>query len=35
MGSKIPVSLTNLFIIFVERTVITLPVVALLAHLIF
>ena len=34
MGSKIPVSLTNLFIIFVERTVITLPVVALLAHLI-
>lgn len=35
MGSKIPVSLTNLFIIFVERTIVTLPVVALLAHLIF
>ena len=35
MGSKIPVSLTNLFIIFIERTVVTLPVIALLAHLIF
>ena len=35
MGSKIPVSLTNLFIIFVERTIVTLPVVALCAHLIF
>lgn len=35
MGSKIPVSLTNLFIIYVERTIVTLPVVALLAHLIF
>ena len=35
MGSKIPVSLTDLFIIFVERTIVTLPVVALLAHLIF
>ena len=35
MGSKIPVSLKNLFIIFVERTIVTLPVVALLAHLIF
>ena len=35
MGSKIPVSLKDLFIIFVERTIVTLPVVALLAHLIF
>ena len=35
MGSKIPVSLPNLFIIFLERTIVTLPVVALLAHLIF
>ena len=35
MGSKIPVSLPNLFIIFVERTIVTLPVVALCAHLIF
>lgn len=35
MGSKIPVSLLNLFIIFLERTIITLPVVALFAHLIF
>ena len=35
MGSKIPVSLKDLFIIFVERTIVTLPVVALFAHLIF
>ena len=35
MGSKIPVSLVNLFIIFLERTIITLPIVAVLAHLIF
>ena len=35
MGSKIPVSLPNLFIIFLERTVVTLPVIALFAHIIF
>lgn len=35
MGSKIPVSLTNLFIIYLERTIVTLPVVALSAHLFF
>ena len=35
MGSKIPVSLVNLFIIFLERTVVTLPVIALFAHIIF
>jgi len=35
MGSKIPVSLKDLFIIFVERTIVTLPVIALFAHLLF
>ena len=35
MGSKIPVSLKNLFIIFIERTLVTLPVIALCAHIIF
>ncbi len=35
MGSKIPVSLKNLFIIFLERTLVSLPVIAGLAHLIF
>ena len=35
MGSKIPVSLKDLFIIFIERTIVTLPVIAIFAHLIF
>ncbi len=35
MGSKIPVSLKNLFLIFLERTIVTLPVIALIAHLLF
>jgi len=35
MGSKIPVSLKDLFIIFVERTIVTLPVIAIFAHLLF
>ena len=35
MGSKIPVSMPNLFIIFLERTIVTLPVIALFAHIIF
>ena len=35
MGSKIPVSLKDLFIIFLERTIVTLPVIALFAHLLF
>lgn len=35
MGSKIPVSLLDLFIIFLERTLVTLPVIALFAHMIF
>ena len=35
MGSKIPVSLKDLFIIFLERTIVTLPVIAVFAHFIF
>ena len=35
MGSKIPVSLKDLFIIFLQRTIVTLPIIALFAHLIF
>ena len=35
LGSKIPVSLKQLVIIFIERTIITLPVIVLVANLIF
>lgn len=35
LASKIPVNLKELFIIFIQRTLITLPVIALIAHLIF
>lgn len=35
MGSKIPVSLKDLFLIFLERTIVTLPVIALIAHFLF
>ena len=35
MGSKIPVSLRDLFIIYIERTIISLPLIAVFAHLIF
>ena len=35
MGSKIPISLGKLFVIYLERTLVTLPVIALMAHLIF
>ncbi len=35
MSSKIPVSLKDLFIIFLERTVVTLPVIAIFAHILF
>ncbi len=35
LGSKIPVSFTQLIIIFLERTLITLPVIVLIAHIIF
>ena len=35
LGSKIPVNIAELFIIFIQRTLITLPVIAGVAHLIF
>lgn len=35
LGSKIPVNLAELFVIFILRTLITLPVIAMMAHLIF
>ena len=35
LGSKVPVSLGELFMIFILRTLITLPVVAAMAHLFF
>ncbi|MEL0629463.1 YjiH family protein [Psychromonas aquatilis] len=35
LGSKIPVNITELFIIFILRTLVTLPVIAGIAHLIF
>ena len=35
LASKIPLNLKELFIIFIERTLITLPIVALIAHLLF
>lgn len=35
LGSKIPVNLKELFIIFIQRTLVTLPVIALIGHLLF
>ncbi|SHG68474.1 YjiH family protein [Ornithinibacillus halophilus] len=35
LGSKVPVSFKDLFIIFLLRTLITLPVIVLIAHMIF
>ena len=35
LGSKVPVNLFEIFIIFIERTLISLPVIVLCAHLIF
>ncbi|WP_251041190.1 YjiH family protein [Bacillus sp. ISL-45] len=35
LGSKIPVSFGELFIIFLQRTLITLPIIVLVAHIIF
>ena len=35
LGSKIPVSVGELFIIFIERTLITLPILALVGHILF
>jgi len=35
LGSKIPITIKELFIIFIERTLITLPIIALVAHILF
>ncbi|WP_077369491.1 YjiH family protein [Anaerosalibacter sp. Marseille-P3206] len=35
LGSKIPINFKDLFIIFLERTLITLPIISLVAHIIF
>lgn len=35
LGSKIPVSFKDLVIIFIQRTIITLPIIVLAAHIIF
>ncbi|SES18401.1 YjiH family protein [Salipaludibacillus aurantiacus] len=35
LGSKIPVGFKDLFIIFLERTIIALPIIVLIAHMIF
>ncbi|MGD6834746.1 YjiH family protein [Sutcliffiella halmapala] len=35
LGSKVPVSFKDLFIIFILRTLITLPVIAIMAHIFF
>ncbi len=35
LGSKVPVSIKDLIIIFIERTLITLPIIVLIAHMIF
>ncbi|MEG1254448.1 YjiH family protein [Clostridium sp.] len=35
LGSKIPVNFKDLFIIFIERTLITLPIISIIAHFIF
>ena len=35
LGSRIPVNIFELFVIFILRTLITLPVIAGVAHLIF
>jgi nucleoside recognition membrane protein YjiH len=35
LGSKVPVSFKDLFIIFILRTLITLPVIAIMGHIFF
>ncbi|WP_428912689.1 YjiH family protein [Niallia sp. Krafla_26] len=35
LGSKIPVSFWELFVIFIQRTLITLPIITLIAHFLF
>ena len=35
LGSKIPVSFGELFVIFIQRTLVTLPIIVLVAHMLF
>ncbi|MGP4059230.1 YjiH family protein [Halobacillus litoralis] len=35
LGSKVPVNILDLFIIFLQRTIITLPIITLIAHFLF
>ncbi|WP_130808167.1 YjiH family protein [Senegalia massiliensis] len=35
LGARIPVNLKDLFFIFIERTLVTLPIIVLVAHIIF
>jgi nucleoside recognition membrane protein YjiH len=35
LGSKVPVRIIDLFIIFLERTIISLPIIVVMAHIIF
>lgn len=35
LGSKVPVRFIDLFIIFIERTIISLPIIVVMAHIIF
>lgn len=35
LGSKIPVNVFELFVIFIQRTLVTLPIIALVGHLLF
>jgi nucleoside recognition membrane protein YjiH len=35
LGSKLPVSFIDLVVIFLQRTIISLPIIVLMAHLIF
>ncbi|WP_297518981.1 YjiH family protein [uncultured Clostridium sp.] len=35
LGSSIPINIKELFIIFIQRTLITLPIIAIIAHILF
>lgn len=35
LGSKIPISPLELFVIFIERTLVTLPIIAMIGHILF
>lgn len=35
LGSSIPISFKELFVIFIQRTLITLPIIAIIAHMLF